>query len=113
MNINPVLLIIILANVILSIKGFNDRWFFDKFKFQIGAINRGERVRLLSSAFLHVDYLHLIINMYVLYIFAPIILYRLGVMEFVILYAGSLLAGNLLTLQYHKNELYYSIQCRF
>jgi membrane associated rhomboid family serine protease len=108
MNINPVLLIIILANVILSIKGFNDRWFFDKFKFQIGAINRGERVRLLSSAFLHVDYLHLIINMYVLYIFAPIILYRLGVMEFVILYAGSLLAGNLLTLQYHKNELYYS-----
>ena len=63
---------------------------------------------MLSTAFLHVDYLHLILNMYVLYIFAPLIIWKLGVIKFIVLYFGSLLAGNLLTMQFHKHELYYS-----
>ncbi|NOR29133.1 MAG: rhomboid family intramembrane serine protease [Lutibacter sp.] len=108
MNINKVLLILIIVNVAFSIKGFSDRFFFDKYKFQIGAINRGDKIRMLTSAFLHVDYMHLILNMYVLYIFAPIIIVKLGVIKFLILYIGSLFAGNLLTLTYHKSELYYS-----
>ena len=108
MNIDKVLLIIIIVNVAFSIKGFSDRMFFDKYKFQIGTIKRGEQIRMLTSAFLHVDYMHLILNMYVLYIFAPIIIIKLGVIKFVILYVGSLIAGNVLTLSYHKNELYYS-----
>jgi len=108
MNINPVLLILIIANVAFSIKGFSDRSFFEKYKFQIGAINRGEKIRMFTSAFLHVDYLHLIMNMYVLYIFAPIIVFKLGVIKFLILYVGSLFAGSVFTLFFHKKELYYS-----
>lgn len=108
MNIDKVLLLIIIANVLMSLKGFSDRLFFDKYKFQIGAINRGEKIRMFSSAFLHVDYLHLILNMYVLYIFAPIIIVKLGIVKFIIIYIGSLFAGNILTLTYHKKELYYS-----
>ena len=102
MNIDFVLLLIIAANVIFSIKGFSDNLFFDKYKFQIGSVIRGEKVRMLSSAFLHVDYMHLFLNMYVLYIFAPVIILNLGVIKFLILYFGSLLAGNILTLSYHK-----------
>ena len=108
MTIDPVLLVIIIANVALSMKGFSDRYFFDKYKFQIGAINRGQKIRMLTSAFLHVDYMHLILNMYVLYIFAPIIIIKLGIIKFLILYIGSLLAGSFFTLTFHKNELYYS-----
>lgn len=108
MNIDKTLLFIIIANVLISIKGFSDRLFFDKYKFQIGAIKRGEKIRIVSSAFLHVDYLHLILNMYVLYIFAPQLIQNLGVVKFLIIYVGSLLAGNLFTLSFHKNELYYS-----
>jgi membrane associated rhomboid family serine protease len=108
MNIDPVLLILIIANVAFSIKGFSDRSFFEKYKFQIGAINRGEKVRMFTSAFLHVDYMHLILNMYVLYIFAPIIIFKLGVIKFLILYVGSLFAGSFFTLFFHKKELYYS-----
>ena len=108
MNIDKILLLIIIANVIVSMKGFSDRVFFDKFKFQIGAIKRGESIRMLTSAFLHVDYLHLLLNMYVLYIFAPIIIVKLGIVKFLIVYFGSLFAGNALTLKYHANELYYS-----
>jgi membrane associated rhomboid family serine protease len=108
MNIDKLLLLLIIANVIVSMKGFSDKSFFEKYKFQIGAINRGEKIRMLSSAFLHVDYLHLILNMYVLYIFAPIIITHIGVLKFMILYFGSLFAGSVLTQSYHKSELYYS-----
>jgi membrane associated rhomboid family serine protease len=108
MNIDKVLLLLIIANVVVSMKGFSDRSFFEKYKFQIGAIKRGEKIRILSSGFLHVDYMHLILNMYVLYIFAPIIINNIGIVKFVILYLGSLIAGSVLTMAYHKNELYYS-----
>ncbi len=101
-------LLLIIANVIISIKGFNDRYFFDKYKFQIAPIQRGEKIRLFSSAFLHVDYVHLLMNMYVLYIFAPSIVNSVGVLKFLLIYVGSLLAGNALTLLYHKNNPYYS-----
>jgi len=47
-------------------------------------------------------------NMYVLYIFAPIIVFKLGVIKFLILYVGSLFAGSVFTLFFHKKELYYS-----
>lgn len=108
MDINKVLLIIIIGNVLVSLKGFNDTMFFDKYKFQIGAVNRGEKIRLFSSAFLHVDFLHLFLNMYVLYVFAPVIITNLGALKFILIYVGSLFAGNLLTWTYHKNDLYYS-----
>mgnify|MGYP000949793284 FL=1 len=86
MNIDKTLLVIIIVNVLVSIKGFSDQLFFDKYKFQIGAIKRGEKLRMVSSAFLHVDYLHLILNMYVLYIFAPQIILNLGIIKFLIIY---------------------------
>ncbi|SNR72902.1 Membrane associated serine protease, rhomboid family [Lutibacter agarilyticus] len=108
MNIDTSVLFIIITNVLISIKGFSDRSFFDKYKFQIGAIKRGEKIRIVSSAFLHVDYLHLILNMYVLYIFAPQLIQNLGVIKFLIIYVGSLFTGSLFTLSFHKNELYYS-----
>lgn len=108
MNIDNVLLILIIANVVVSIKGFKDSAFFDKYKFHIGAIHRGEKIRMFTSAFLHVDFMHLILNMYVLYIFAPILINGLGVFKFIPLYIGSLFAGSLLTFMYHKKDYYYS-----
>ncbi len=101
-------LLLIAINVIVSLKGFNDRVFFDKYKFQIAPIQRGEKLRLFSSGFLHVDYMHLFLNMYVLYIFAPSIVNNVGVVKFLLIYFGSLFAGNGLTLMYHKNNPYYS-----
>ncbi|MFT5737559.1 MAG: hypothetical protein ACI9SG_001908, partial [Maribacter sp.] len=34
---------IIAANVIVSLKGFNDTYFFDRYKFGIGAIKTGQK----------------------------------------------------------------------
>lgn len=101
-------LLLIITNVLFSIKGFTDYSFFEKFKFQVHSIWKGEKIRMISSGFLHVDWLHLGFNMYALYLFGAIVDNRLGTMYFLIVYFGSLLAGNLFTLNYHKKESYYS-----
>jgi membrane associated rhomboid family serine protease len=105
---NPIVLVIIIANVLFSMKGFGSYSFLDKYKFQVGRVLGKEKIRMLTSGFLHVDWMHLGFNMYALYIFGDIVATILGTTSFLIIYFGSLLAGNLYTLQYHKNEPYYS-----
>lgn len=105
---NQIVIGIIIANVFLSWKGINEYSFFEKYKFQVGAILKGEKIRLLSSGFLHADYIHLGFNMYALYLFSNTVVSSLGVFSFIIIYFGSLLIGNLVTMYYHKNEPYYS-----
>lgn len=101
------LIVIILANVLFSYKGFNDIFFFRKYDFHIASIRSGEQVRMFSSAFLHADLTHLFFNMLTLYFFAPVVVGYLGEMNFVFIYISSLLVGNLLTLFLHKDDLSY------
>jgi membrane associated rhomboid family serine protease len=107
-NLSVVLIVIITANAIISFKGFSDFAFFEKYKFNIGGIIRGEQFRMFSSGFLHVDMGHLFFNMFTLYIFADIVVSYLGNLYFLIVYIGSLLLGNLLSFYFHKNEYHYS-----
>lgn len=96
--------IIIGANVAVSIKALNDAYFFSKYEFRIGAIAAGEQLRMLTSGFLHADFMHLAFNMFTLYFFAPTVLAHINDMYFVFLYLGSLVGGNLLTLYFYKNN---------
>jgi len=82
--------------------------FLDKYKFQVGPILAGQKLRLFTSGFLHIDYMHLGFNMYALYIFSDAVIGSLGVLNFLIVYVGSMFLGNLFSLAYHKNEPYYS-----
>ena len=108
LNLDPVTIVIIAANVLISMKGFSDFGFFEKYKFNIGGIRRGEQVRMISAGFLHVDTAHLLFNMITLYFFAGIVIYELGTGNFILVYLSSLLAGNLLSFYFHKDEYYYS-----
>ena len=107
-NLDLVTIIIIAANVIISYKGFNDYAFFDTYKFSIGGVQRGEKIRMFSSGFLHVDTQHLLFNMLTLYFFAGTVIYYVQPIGFIIIYIISLLAGSLLSLYFHKNEYHYS-----
>jgi membrane associated rhomboid family serine protease len=104
---NFFLLGIILANVLISIKGFNDEFFFRKFQFHVGSIRAGEQFRMITSAFLHADVFHLAFNMIALYSFAPVVFQSLGNSTFLLIYAGSLVFGSLLTMVFHGNEYNY------
>lgn len=107
-NIDIATIVIIAANVIISMKGFNDSSFFNKYKFNIAAIRDGEKIRMFSSAFLHADFSHLLFNMLTLYFFAPVVINSIGVTYFVVIYVASLLVGNLLSFYFHKDEPHYS-----
>ncbi|WP_163397256.1 rhomboid family intramembrane serine protease [Flavobacterium fluviatile] len=104
---NIILLGIIIANVLISYKGFNDLYFFRKYEFHVGSIRSGEQIRMLSSGFLHVDMMHLAFNMLTLWFFAPVVLNWLGTFSFVLVYFGSLIFGSLLTMIFHKNDYSY------
>ena len=104
---NIFLIVIIALNLIVSFKGFNDLSFFRKYEFHVGSIRAGEQIRMFSSGFLHVDIAHLAFNMLTLYLFAPYVIAGLGSFTFLMIYAGSLILGNLLTMALHKNDYSY------
>ncbi len=107
-NINMATIAIIVANVIISLKGFNDFSFFEKYKFNIAGIRKGEKIRMFSSGFLHADFSHLLFNMITLYFFANVVIISLGVVKFILIYLASLVFGNLLSFFFHKEEFHYS-----
>lgn len=108
MGIDFITIIIIGANIVMSLKGFKDFSFFEKNKFSIGGIRRGEQSRMISSGFLHVDEKHLLFNMITLYFFAGVVISYLGQTQFAIIYFGSLIVGNLLSYSFNKDNYYYS-----
>jgi len=107
-ELNVITIVLIAANVIISYKGFNDYSFLDKYKFQVGAVQRGEQIRMFSSGFLHADMQHLLFNMITLYFFADVVIQLLSPLYFLVIYVGSLFLGSLLSLYFHKHEYHYS-----
>ena len=99
---------VILANIVFSYKGFRDRAFFDKYKFNPNAIKKGENIRYLSSGFLHVNQGHLFVNMFTLFFFAPVVIRLLGDVNFILIYLVSLYVGNMITYRINKNKLNYN-----
>lgn len=57
----------------------------------------GEYYRLLTSAFLHGGIVHLLLNMYALYLFGPQLEAALGRLRFIVLYVVSALGGSALS----------------
>lgn len=107
MDINIFLIGIIVLNIVISFKAFNDEYFFRKYEFHVGSIRAGEHVRMVSSAFLHGDIPHLAFNMLTLYFFAPVVYQTLGNVSFLLIYFASLVFGSLLTMVFHKNDYNY------
>lgn len=102
-------IVLITLNCIISYKGFTNTLFMDGYKFEIDSILiRKDYIRLISSGFLHVSWIHLIFNMMSLYAFSGILEIQLGWLYFLLLYLVSLIGGNLFALYIHKNHGDYS-----
>jgi membrane associated rhomboid family serine protease len=107
-NLSLVTIVLIAVNVIISYKGFGDYGFFERYKFNVGSVRRGEQFRMFSSGFLHADTSHLFMNMLTLYFFADVVINSVGELNFIVIYIISLLLGSLLSLYFHQNEYQYS-----
>lgn len=102
--------LIIALTAISSIMGFNNRELHDRLIFNVGAILGPTKqwYRLITSAFLHGDWLHLIFNMMTLYFFSDVIIQVFGAWKYLIIYFAAILGGGLLSLLVHRKEYYYS-----
>src|SRR6188768_2566188 len=102
-------IILIIANLAVSYKGFSNQLFFESYMFEVDRIliNKDYK-RLITSGFLHVSWTHLIFNMVSLIFFSDSIESNLGGIKFLIIYFASLIGGNLFTLLIHKNHGDYS-----
>lgn len=101
-------ILIIALTGITSIMGFNNKDLTDKLIFNVGAVLKGGQwYRLVTSAFLHGGWMHLIFNMMTLYFFSDIIVGVFGVWRYLIIYFASVVCGGLLSLFIHRREYYY------
>ena len=105
---NITFIIILLATIAMSYYGFNNPTFFNRYKFNVGAVQKGDYVRLISSGFLHANWQHLIFNMISLYFFQDVIIGSMGNLMFLLIYFGSMLLGSVFSLYIYKKQPYYS-----
>ena len=101
-------IIILVATIAMSYYGFNNATFFNRYMFNVGAVQKGDYVRLISSGFLHANWEHLIFNMISLFFFYEVVTDSMGELLFVFIYFGSMLLGNVFSLQIYKRQPYYS-----
>ena len=100
---------IILINLFVSYRGFSDRTFFSKYNFVVeNILVYKEYRRIVTSGFLHINWMHLIFNMISLYFFSGTLEAFIGPVNFLIIYFVGLIGGNLLSLLIHKNSGDYS-----
>ena len=101
-------IIILVTTIAMSYYGFNNATFFNRYMFNVGAVQKGDYVRLISSGFLHANWEHLIFNMISLFFFYEVVTDSMGELLFVFIYFGSMLLGNIFSLQIYKRQSYYS-----
>lgn len=101
--------ILIILNILISYRGFKDRTFYEKYKFQIDHIVAyKDYKRLITSGFLHVSWSHLLFNMLSLYIFSNNLENFIGPVYFLLIYVVGLVGGELLSLFIHRHHSEYS-----
>ena len=104
-----ILIIVIAVTAIISFIAFSNQPLFEKYKFNVGAINNNkEYIRLLSAGFLHADIMHLFFNMLTLFFFGPLVVQVYGEINFLIIYFAAIVLGNLFSLYLYKSQPWYS-----
>lgn len=109
-------LLIIIATVGFSIVAFQRRELFYRFEFNpYVTINNKQWYRVVTHALIHADWMHLFVNMFVLYNFGSnvekIFLGLFGVkgkLYFLLLYIGGVLFASLPGLRNHQNNPRYN-----
>jgi membrane associated rhomboid family serine protease len=109
-------LIIIIITVAASFYAWNNQTIFQKWILNPYTVHRRKEYhRLITSGFIHNDYMHLLFNMLALYFFGELVektyIYafgNLGIVLYIALYIVGIIASDLPTYLKHKNHAYYN-----
>ncbi len=108
--------VIIAITVFVSIGAFNNIELFNRLKFNAYMIKHSKQhYRFVSYALIHTGWMHLLINMYVLYSFGGVVeeylnirFGAIGFMYYLMLYIGGIIFSTLFDFGKHKNDEYYN-----
>ena len=108
--------IIIAVTSLISVAAFYNRELFEKLKFNAFFIkSKNEWYRFFTYGFIHTDWIHLLVNMMVLYSFGRITENRFGLYfdnkssyYYVLLYISSLMISVVASYQKQKDNIYYN-----
>lgn len=112
----PVTITLIFANVAISLWAFFNPVYFEKFAerpYEI--VHQKKFYQMITSAFLHANFMHLFFNMFALYTFGSFLeqfyVQNFGVLDgrlyFFLIYFISLAFGSILTVIFHYNNPLY------
>ncbi|MBK7525742.1 MAG: rhomboid family intramembrane serine protease [Saprospiraceae bacterium] len=111
-------LLIIIFTCLVSLAAFNNQDFFNKLKqHPVSEYRHKEYYRMLTSGFLHGDYLHLFLNMFVLYEFGKYVEsfvvsqfdnLMIGRVMFIVIYLFIIVAADIPTFLKHKTNPYFA-----
>ena len=110
------ILIIVIITSVVSVYAFYNRNLIDQLSLKPNLVyHRFQVHRILTHSLIHADWVHLIVNMYVLYVFGEVCLNYFALyfggkanLYFLQLYFFSLIASSLFSIFKHKNDPYYS-----
>jgi membrane associated rhomboid family serine protease len=104
----PLAYSLLAINVLASIFAFSNKEFMETNIFHMGSVlRRKEYYRIITSSFLHGDPMHLLFNMVTLFFFGPALEYLMGTGNFAILYFGSQLGAEAVTIWFQRQNLDY------
>jgi membrane associated rhomboid family serine protease len=103
-------IVILVVTVAVSLKGFQSPAFQERFMFDPTAILRHKELfRMVTSGFLHLDWIHLLCNTVTFYLFAPHLERDYGVGTLLLIYFGAIVGGGLLSLWVHRHHDYRAL----
>lgn len=109
MGLGIISILLILLNCLVSYRGFKDPLFYNKYYFEVEKVTLyKDYKRLLTSGFLHTNWMHLIMNMLALFFFGAQLESATHPLLFLLIYLVSLTGGNYFSLLVHKRQGDYS-----
>ncbi len=104
----PVSYLLLIVTIGLSVWGWRNPFWFDRLLLHPWSFFRERRYySLLTSGFVHANWIHLFFNLFTFYFFAFPLEQILGSPRFLVVYLGSLLLADLPTLWTHRNDPEY------
>ena|ERR1700743_2356513 len=104
----PVASAIFAITIAISLLAFSNDTLYDKMILHPYDVSRGKKLyTLITSGFIHADYMHLFFNMFSYFFFAFQLEATLGHWQFALLYIVSMVLSDLPSVAKHKNDLWY------
>ena len=112
--------ILIVFTALVSIPAFNNQIWFSKLQFNPYQVyHRREVYRLLTHGFLHANWMHLIVNMMVLFFFGPAVeqflkqilsaeMQHWSKLVFLLFYFAAIVVASLISLFKYKDNIWYN-----